>query len=271
MDKLPDYSSKNFLIVDDEPFMLSLIDRMLKQCGATHITKAAEGLSGLKTIKDSFTQADCIISDCNMKPVNGLQFLQAVRTGLNPKIPREQAFLMVTGQGDTDVVRTAMMLDVNGYLVKPVALDKLVQAIERAFRKPIEVKEPDYYRAIKLAKLHTLDLEGSEDSPGSKAPWTIIPKGGLKQNTAALKEKIAAFKATHATRDGEQEVKIKNRRQSSLTDVVEGAILAEDILDDGQTLLRRGTYLTHDMIERLRELAVESQTRDYIWIGELAT
>ena len=271
MEKLPDYSNRKFLIVDDEPFMLSLLERMLKECGATYISKATDGASGLKSIKDNLSQVDCIISDCNMKPVNGLQLLQAVRFGLNPRIPREQPFIMVTGQGDADVVKSAIMLDVNSYLVKPVALDKLVQSLQRVFKTPQEVKEPDYYRAIKLATPHTLEsmLPGGVENL-KKSPWVLMPKTGSKQHTDALKAKIAAFKAKHASRDGEQDVKIKNRRQSELSEIVEGAILAEDIVDDGQMLLRRGTYLTHDMIDRLRELAVESQSRDCIWIGELA-
>lgn len=272
MDKLPDYTNRKFLIVDDEPFMLSLVDRMLKECGATYIVKATDGVAGLKAIKDDLSQVDCIISDCNMKPANGLQFLQAVRTGINPRIPRDQAFVMLTGQGDTDVVKTSVMLDVSGYLVKPVALDKLAQTLERVFRKPIEVKEPDYYRAIKLAKIHSLDQGPSEElgAPTRSTPWVVMSRSAAK-TSPQIKAKVDAFKMAHATRDGEQEVKIKNRHQCDLAELTAGTILAEDIhADEDQILLRKGTTLTAGMIDRLRELAVESNSRNYVWVGEIA-
>ena len=71
------------LIADDEPFMLGIIERYLKDCNAGVIMKAMDGGTALRTIKDNFTQVDCIISDFNMKPINGLQLLQGVRMGVN--------------------------------------------------------------------------------------------------------------------------------------------------------------------------------------------
>ena len=123
MEKAPDYSSKRFLIVDDEAFMLGTIERMLKQCNAGLIIKATDGGKALRWIKDNFTQVDCIIADFNMTPINGLQLLQGIRLGVNARIPREQPFIMLTGHADTDVVKAAMALDVHGYVVKPVATE----------------------------------------------------------------------------------------------------------------------------------------------------
>ena len=165
MDKMPDYTSKRFLVVDDQPFMIDMIERMLKQCGKPSIVKAPDGKTALVAVRDAIHKVDCIISDCNMKPINGLQLLQAIRVGLNPNIPRDQAFIMLTGHGDTDVVTTAVTLDVNGYLVKPVSPDKLVQSLQRVFSNPMPVKEVEYYRAIKLPGISTLDsnLDGTAD------------------------------------------------------------------------------------------------------------
>ena len=273
MDKLPDYSNKRFLIADDEPFMLGLIERMLKECKATHIVKVADGAQAMKAIRDDMSQVDCIISDCNMKPVNGLQLLQGVRFGVNPRIPRDQAFVMVTGHGDTDVVKSALMLDVNGYLVKPVALDKLAQTLERVFAKQLEVKDPEYYRALKLAKIHTLDahLESNTEVPKTPSAWVIMHNAAQRKNIESIRAKVKDFAVSHATRDGEEEVKIKNRRECDLAELKNGMILAEDVFaEEGRILLRRGTTLNPGMIDRLRELAVETETRSYVWIGDLA-
>jgi len=268
MDKLPDYSDKKFLIVDDEAFMLSLVDRMLKQCKAGLILKAADGAAAMRSVKDSFTQVDCIISDCNMKPVNGLQFLQGVRMGVNPRIPRELPFIMLTGHGETDVVKTAMALDVSGYAVKPVALDKLTQIIDKVLKRPIDLKDSDYYRSVKLSAVQTAF---GADQPTKSTPWTVMPRSGPFRQDDRLKQKLDEFKRQHATRDGEVEVKIKNKRECEINELQEGQILAQDIeAEEGAILVRRGTYLTRDMIGRLRELAIESGTKEAVWVGELA-
>lgn len=85
---------------------------------------------------------------------------------MNPRIPREQPFIMLTGHGDAEVVKTAVMLDVNGYLVKPVAKDKLEHAIARAFTQSISVRAPEYYRGLQLARVHSLDT--SPNNPDGK-------------------------------------------------------------------------------------------------------
>jgi two-component system chemotaxis response regulator CheY len=266
MEKLPDYSSKRFLIVDDEAFMLSLIERMLKECQAGVIMKATDGGAALRAIKDNFTQVDVIIADYNMKPVNGLQLLQGVRMGVNPKIPREQPVIMLTGHGETDVVKAAIALDVHGYVVKPVALDKLVETIEKVLRRPLEAKEPDYYRGIKIPKVPSLN-----EIPGAKSKaWTLMPKAGPFRHDSPIKAKIDQFKKDHATLDGEVEVKLKNRRECAVNELLDGQILAQDIeAEDGVVLLRKGTFLTKDMIARLRELAAETNPDQMVLIGEL--
>ena len=265
MDKLPDYSAKKFLLVDDDRFMLGLVDRMLKECKASVIVKASDGATALRTIKDNFTQVDCIITDYNMKPINGLQLLQGIRLGINPNIPREQAVVMLTGHGETDVVKTAIALDVNGYVVKPVALEKLVQAIDRALQKSIDVKSTEYYRGIKIPKVEN----AMEESPAVKAKaWTVLANGPFRRESS-LEKKVQELKKIHATRDGIEEIKLKNERSCAVNELLEGQVLAQHIeAEEGVILLRRGTYLTNDMIARLRELAAETQPDQTIWVGE---
>ena len=268
MEKLPDYSNKRFLIVDDEVFMLGLIERMLKECKAGLIMKANDGGGALRAIKDNFTQVDCILADFNMKPINGLQLLQGVRLGVNAKIPREQAFIMLTGHGESDVVKTAMALDVNGYVVKPVALDKLVATIDSVFKRPLEVKDPEYYRSIKVPKVQT---SLHDDSNTRISGWTVLPRE-LYRRDSPIKQKLDQLKSDHATLDGVEEVKIKNRRQCAVNELLDGQILAQDIeAEEGVILLRRGTYLTKEVIARLREIAAETNPDQTVMIGEIVS
>ncbi len=268
MEKPPDYSSKRFLIVDDESFMLSLIDRMLKQCNAGLILKATDGGTALRSVKDNFTQVDCIISDCNMKPVNGLQLLQGIRMGVNPRIPRDQPFIMLTGHGDTEVVKAAIALDVNGYVVKPVAFEKLVHTIDKILKRPVDVKDAEHYRTIKLPKIQSAFGHEQDTRP---VAWTLLPRSSPFRNKDGLQEKLDAFKREHATQDGMTEIKMKNRRECPIDELIEGQHLAQDIeAEEGVILLRKGTRLTKGIIIRLREFADETQAPQVVWIGDLA-
>ena len=266
MEKLPDYSEKHFLIVEDEVFMLGLIDRMLKECKAGNIMKASDGGGALRSIKDNFTQVDCIIADYNMSPINGLQLLQGIRMGVNPKIPREQNFIMLTGHGDSDVVKAAIALDVNGYIVKPVALDKLVHTLDTVFKRTLEIKDPDYYRSIQVPKVHaTMHDQANVQTSG----WTVLTRE-LYRRDSPIKRKLDQIKRDHATIDGVEEVKIKNRRACAVNELLDGQILAQDIeAEEGVVLLRRGTHLTKEVISRLREIAAETNPGQTVMVGEL--
>lgn len=150
MGKLPNYSTRKFLLVDDEFFMLGLVERVLKDCQAGSILRASNGASALDLIAHDPTPVDCIIADLNMAPVNGLELLQTIRAGLSTRIPRDQRFILLTGHGDSVAVHAAIKLDVDGYNLKPISADKLTTTIDTALARTLELKSAAYYRGIAL-------------------------------------------------------------------------------------------------------------------------
>lgn len=150
MGDLPDYSDKRFLVVDDEEFMRNVIVQILRQLSVVDVSQAFDGSTAVGRAKADGKPYDCIICDFNMKPINGLMFLKAIRTGKLPIIPRKQTFIMLTGHGETEIVKIASKLDVSGYLVKPVPTDKLVVTLKRAFETEIAPKNTDAYNQVSL-------------------------------------------------------------------------------------------------------------------------
>ena len=148
--ELPDYKSKTFMLIDDETFMLGLVDRILKQCGAGKVLRATNGAAALALFNRSIGAVDCVIVDLNMQPMNGLEFLKAVRTGVGKWIPRDQRVVMLTGHGELDAVRCAVEFDINGYILKPVSTEKLVTTLDRAMTAPCTLKDADDYQMIML-------------------------------------------------------------------------------------------------------------------------
>ena len=71
-----------------------------------------------------------MVSDLNMPVMDGLALLRAVRN--EPRLSNT-AFIMLSSSGDVELVRQAIALGVNNYLVKPFTLGMLRRKIESVF------------------------------------------------------------------------------------------------------------------------------------------
>ena len=77
--------SVNFLIVDPNAFMRSLIKNVLHVFGAENFIEANDGTDAFKAMQN--LAPDIIITEWMMDPLDGLDFTRLVRTGkdsLNP-------------------------------------------------------------------------------------------------------------------------------------------------------------------------------------------
>lgn len=143
---------RRFLVVDDHGYMIDVIAEILKHYGAATIDRAENVDAAIARVRPR-EPFDAIICDFNMQPINGIQLLQSIRTGSHRDILRDQCFILLTGHGEMDVVRAAKALDVNGYVVKPVAPDTFIKTVERALSSKGAVKQPADYERIPLAEL----------------------------------------------------------------------------------------------------------------------
>jgi PAS domain S-box-containing protein len=99
------------LYVDDEPDLLDLGKLFLERGGEFSVTTAGSALDGLEKLQT--TAFDAVISDYQMPDMDGLEFLEKVRT-LHKNLP----FILFTGRGREEVVIEAINLGVDFYLQK---------------------------------------------------------------------------------------------------------------------------------------------------------
>src|SRR5271170_4855113 len=92
-----DYGELRFLVADDRSFIRTLVNSMLLQEGARHIGRAASGQEAIEVLQKGGGRFDCIISDWNMEPINGVQLLQKIRAGQVPHISPDVCFVLLTG------------------------------------------------------------------------------------------------------------------------------------------------------------------------------
>ncbi|MHB1207172.1 MAG: response regulator [Rhodospirillaceae bacterium] len=114
----------NVLIVDDYATMLRIIRNLLKQIGFANIEEATDGSQALQMMKTK--KFGLVISDWNMEPVTGIQFLREVR---QDDSLRATPFIMVTAESKAENVAEAKKAGVSNYIVKPFNADTLKQKI----------------------------------------------------------------------------------------------------------------------------------------------
>ncbi|MFD0988337.1 response regulator [Methyloligella solikamskensis] len=118
------------LVVDDYRTMVRIIRNLLKQLGFTNVDEASDGSSALNMMREQ--DYGLVISDWNMEPMTGYEFLREVRADNHlQKTP----FLMVTAESKTENVVAARHAGVNSYIVKPFNATTLRAKIESIFGK----------------------------------------------------------------------------------------------------------------------------------------
>lgn len=114
---------KTILVIEDEPAMRSNLRDILELEGFQSVL-AANGREGVAAVQRELP--DLILCDVLMPEMNGHEVLAALRADAKTaKIP----FVFLTAKGEHADIRAGMNLGADDYLVKPVRVDDLLDAI----------------------------------------------------------------------------------------------------------------------------------------------
>jgi len=114
---------KKILVIEDEPAMRGNLRDILELENFSPLL-AANGSEGIAAAKCELP--DLILCDVLMPKQNGHEVLEALRADpATARIP----FIFLTAKGEHADVRTGMNLGADDYLVKPVKVDDLLEAI----------------------------------------------------------------------------------------------------------------------------------------------
>lgn len=116
-------NKKHVLVIDDDSIMLKVIKEHLH--GVYDVALSNNGLTALKFLETKTT--DLIILDYEMPGMNGPEVLANLR---NNKKTADIPVVFLTGTKDREKVQNALMLKPQGYLLKPIEKDKLLEMIE---------------------------------------------------------------------------------------------------------------------------------------------
>jgi len=230
------------LVVDDEPIVLQLFSRVLKEKGlrARTASSAEEALEMLE--QGGFA---CVLADKNMPGMDGIEMLRRVR-----EAQPHCAFIVMTAYASTESAIEALRLGAVDYLQKPFDdLDVVAQRIEDA----IQQVRTEIERSTRMARLGIFDdperslRKDKQSDPG--APIQIL-EARVRQATEDLRARC---------------LQLLSRLVASKSAGREVLLSGEKILDEVRAARKTRHTDDWDRIERLIEehlaLARHAQSR----------
>lgn len=125
----PDKSGAGILVVDDDAFMLKLLQRILTLQGFTRITTCLSGQGGLDAFDQAPTPIALVLLDLNMPEMDGIQFVRHLVkrkfSGSIILISGEDERMLITAQKLVEAHR----INILGHLQKPVTQETLAAAL----------------------------------------------------------------------------------------------------------------------------------------------
>jgi two-component system chemotaxis response regulator CheY len=113
--------SKTVLVVDDSMMVRQQVTRALA-AGGFVVVEAKDGVDGLEKLKAA-KDVLLVICDVNMPRMDGLQFVEEVR---GDPAYAHLAIVMLTTEGQPELVQRAKALGAKGWIVKPFKPDQLL-------------------------------------------------------------------------------------------------------------------------------------------------
>lgn len=154
------------LIVDDEPTILNLLNKILTGQGYD-TTPASNGEKALQLLQTEVF--DLMISDINMTPVNGMELLSKASESY-----ADMGVIMLTAYGTVGTAVEAMKQGAFDYITKPFKLDELVLTVQRALEYHNAITEN---KTLKARLEHQEQLEGIvAESPGMRKVCDMVER-----------------------------------------------------------------------------------------------
>ncbi len=116
------------LVVDDSATTIRIVRKLLWQLGFINVDDASDGATALVGMRAK--RYGLVISDWNMAPMTGYEFLREVRA--DPTLARTP-FIMVTADSKIENLVAANKASVSSYIIKPFDAKTLKAKIDTVF------------------------------------------------------------------------------------------------------------------------------------------
>lgn len=124
---LGDAVAQKILIVDDSPTIRTIV-KMYLMGRSFEFLEAGDGETALVLAKRN--PIHLVIADFNMPKMDGLKFVNHLRTAIDPYL-RSLPVILLTANQEADLAVRAIQSGVNTFARKPISQDQLSAAVEK--------------------------------------------------------------------------------------------------------------------------------------------
>ncbi|MEZ5977589.1 MAG: response regulator [Planctomycetota bacterium] len=115
------------LVVDDSAAMRQLVHNVLSEDGFD-VVEAADGIAALDIVRES-QDVEYVALDVNMPRMSGIELVQKLKA--DGYIDRGLKVVMLTTEGQIELIREAKAAGAKGWIVKPFKPELLLSAIRK--------------------------------------------------------------------------------------------------------------------------------------------
>jgi CheY-like chemotaxis protein len=180
--------NKRILVVDDQEVVRMVVAHLLRDMGAAEVVNVSSVAATLDLLRRG--RFDLIISDIEMEPLSGLHLLKRIRSGATAA-RHVTPVMLLTSHSGMSIVRKAIELDADGFLVKPVRPAQLEMKVQEALESAGSKRGFEYYAAIEVELEHKVDVLSVVEPPPAPPPVpepdpaADLPTGLLPGNVAS--------------------------------------------------------------------------------------
>lgn len=148
------------LAVDDDPFILQVLQLALTAMGCKEVTTAESAEDALHKIREAAVPFDCLLLDIQMPQVDGIELCGAVR-----RLPQYKRcpIIMLTAMSEREYIDRAFAAGATDYMTKPFETLELNARLQMALRLNREIRSKQEVEKALAAYVGEKDLEPAVD------------------------------------------------------------------------------------------------------------
>ena len=134
-------AQRDILIVDDDRQVREVLHQIFVSAGY-HCLLANDGREGVEAFKAG--RPPLVVTDLKMPGITGIELLQQVRA-----VDDDVAVIVLTGAADVKTAIASLKLGAHDFIMKPVNVDELLIAAERAYeRRQLLIERREYHELL---------------------------------------------------------------------------------------------------------------------------
>src|SRR6266446_3421775 len=134
-------AGRDVLIVDDDRQVRDVLHQIFLAAGYKCVL-AKDGDEGLQVFKAG--RPPLVVTDLKMPGITGVELLQQVRA-----VDDDVAVIVLTGAADVKTAIASLKLGAHDFIMKPVNMDELLIATERALeRRQLLIERREYHERL---------------------------------------------------------------------------------------------------------------------------